>query len=83
MSDLKEKIRRKKANSFSKPGNDPGIKNRPVPGDSNYDPSANYDEEVAESSGGGRGCCGSITGFMGLIAVLAAVVIVVFLVKCL
>ncbi len=72
---LKERIRRKKAASFTKPPHDPGEKNR----------SEGFYQGGSEpvSSSGGGGCCSGITGLISLFAILAAVVLIVFLVKCL
>lgn len=77
---LKDKIRRKKESSFVKPGNDPGLKNR----NESYS-GDNYSDEntgSAQSSGGGRGCCGGITGMISLFAILAAIVAIVLIMKC-
>ncbi len=97
-SSVKDKIRRKKESSFVKPDNDPGEKRRDYDDGSGAgftkpynDPGEKYrGESYAEngsqpvqSSGGGRGCCGGITGMFSLFAILAAVVIIVFIVKCL
>lgn len=77
---LKDKIQRKKESSFVKPENDPGEKQRPQAYSGNNQSSENT--VAAESTGKGRGCCGGITGMISLFAVLAAVVIIVLIVKC-
>lgn len=78
---LKDKIRRKRDSSFEKPEHDPGPKYR---GESySGDNSGEEYTDSSQSTGGGRGCCSGITGFLSLLAVLAAVVIIVFLAKCL
>jgi len=83
--DLKERIRQKKAGAFDKPDHDPGIKDRPDQTGAGYIPASGTTDQYAEetSGGRGRGCCGSISGLMSLIAVLAAIVVIVLLVKCL
>lgn len=76
-SSLKDRIKRKKASSFVKPGNDPGEKIR------NESYVENGSQPVQGTGGGDRGCCSGITGLISLFAILAAVVLIVLLVKCL
>ena len=88
---LKKKIKAKKESSFEKPHNDPGAKHDHDGFEKPYnDPGAKYRDEGYQGDGsgtvqssGGRGCCGGITGMISLFAVLAAVVIIVLIVKCL
>ncbi len=75
-SSLKDRIKQKKASSFVKPGNDPGEKIR----NESY---VENGSEPVQGTGGGGGCCSGITGLISLFAILAAVVLIVFLVKCL
>ncbi|PIE51462.1 hypothetical protein CSA37_11620 [Candidatus Fermentibacteria bacterium] len=74
------KMRRKKAAAgFTKPSNSPGDKIRPEV----YSESEDYGDNTAvENQSGGKGCCGSITGMFTLIAILAAIVVIVFMLKC-
>jgi len=75
---LKDKIRRKKESSFVKPEHDPGVKNR----NDSYSGENYTDENAASTQASGRGCCGGFFGMISLFAVLAAVVVIVLIMKC-
>ena len=74
---------------FVKPHNDPGEKNRPFNGSSNYG-SEDYDNNYTgenlgnggTSSNSGGGCLGSVSGIIKFVIFMIALVLIITVLKC-